>query len=86
MVAGMTADAATGVRKGEVNDITRGTVDTTVDETSGVVDEATAGKAVEHGNGEVNEVTTGTVLDEDDGNVGITAYAANVGLYWPVLP
>ena len=50
-VAGMTADAAAGVRKGEVNDITRGTVDSTVDETAGAVDEATAGAAAE----DVNE-------------------------------
>ena len=38
-VVGTTADAAAGVRKGEVNDLSGGTVDSTVDEGTGVVDE-----------------------------------------------
>ena len=54
-VAGTTADADAGVRKIEVNDIMGGTVGTTVDETTGVVEEATAGAAAEDGNGEVND-------------------------------
>ena len=76
-VAGTTADAAAG--KGEVNDITKGTVDATVDETAGVVDETAAG-AAEDCNGEVSDVTTGTVVDEDGENVGVAADAADVGI------
>ena len=72
-----TTDAAAG--KGEVNDITKGTVDATVDETAGVVDETAAG-AAEDCNGEVSDVTTGTVVDEDDENVGVAADAADVGI------
>ena len=76
-VVGVTTDAAAG--KGEVNDITKGTVDATVDETAGVVDETAAG-AAEDCNGEVSDVTTGTVVDEDDENVGVAADAADVGI------
>ena len=78
--AGTTTDAAVGVRKGEVNDVTGGAVDTTVDETAGVDDKSTAGTAVEDGNGEVNDVTTGTVGDEEDETVGVAADTADVGI------
>ena len=46
-VVGTTADSAAGVRKGEINDFSDGTVDSTVDEGTGVVDETTAGAAAD---------------------------------------
>ena len=81
-VVGMTADSAAGVREGEINDFIGGTVDSTVDEGTCVVDVITAGAAADDrtGEGEVNDVTTGTVVDGNDDNVGVAAEAADVGI------
>ena len=76
----MTADAAAGVRNAEFNDITGGTVDATVDETTCVVDEAKAGAEAEERNGEIYDVKTGTVVDEDDENGGVAADVVDVGI------
>ena len=78
----MTADSAAGVREGEINDFIGGTVDSTVDEGTCVVDVITAGEAADDrtGEGEVNDVTTGTVVDGNDDNVGVAAEAADVGI------
>ena len=49
-IVGTPADAAAGVRKGEIGDFSEGTVDSTVDEGTGVVDETTAGAAADDRN------------------------------------